>query len=488
MSHQWITNLQKKMRIFASITRYIWGLFASERKPGWKNLLQLFAVCSTVSFIISGFLFLGLKSFLAHYPLVSLAISGSTWIGLSTGLCSSKHMRCFGTLFVLSCSLREGRNALIAAGTGVVVAGNIQSIFHNLKILADSIACNLEIEQFSFIKDYMKIIQWIYNEAKHLSIPVEELASLSDKFNVSYLISDEDLKMKLNNTKQQILSVTNHISSIPPYINQGLLPIIGILLVPLGTYLFFRKFLGTHGVKFKNIYITKQFIEFDEHQKQQQKPCVLPLNKKERKKYVIGPSLCLTHKERKSIGRVLIPVFTNPCIWVLFSAVDYLLYWLILSVSKNLQALPELEVNLKVKYQKNENMFIFNKGERKTTNVSFNSSLFKHECLPKPDFSLSSTWLQLGCIIFCLIIFALFSTSLTKLKILVSTSFYPNIEMERIRYLHKKILRKRSKISQKNVKRKWNSFATKFHFWFPVFKAMGMVRKKEKDMININNV
>ncbi|XP_037748064.1 dendritic cell-specific transmembrane protein isoform X1 [Chelonia mydas] len=491
MSQQWITNLQKKMRIFASITQHIWGLFVSERKPGWKNLLQLFAVCCTVSFIISSLLFLGLHSFLAHYPLVSLAISGSTWIGLSIGLCSSKHMRCFGTLFVLSCSLREGRNALIAAGTGVVVAGTIQNIFHNLKILADSIACNLEIEQFAFIKLYIKIIQWIYNEAKRLSNPVEEVVSLSDKFSVSYLISDEDLKMKLNATKQQIQSVTNHISSIlaiQPYISQRLLPIIGILLVPLGTYLFFRKFLGTHSVKFKNIYITKQFIEFDEHQRQQRKPCVLPLSKKERKEYVIVPSLRLTHKERKSIGRILIPVFTNLCIWVLFAAVDYLLYWLIFSVSKHLQALPKLEVNLKVRYQKNENTFIFNNGERKTMNLNFSSSLFKHECLPKPEFLLSSTWIQLGCIIFCLIIFALFSTTLTQLKILVSTSFYPNIEMKRIHYLHAKLLRKRSKFPQKNVKRKLNSFATTLHFWFPVFKAMGMVRKKEKDMININSV
>uniref|UniRef100_A0A8C3XKV1 Dendritic cell-specific transmembrane protein-like domain-containing protein n=1 Tax=Chelydra serpentina TaxID=8475 RepID=A0A8C3XKV1_CHESE len=485
MSHQWIANLQKKMRIFASITRRIWGLFVSERKPGWKNLLQLFAVCCTVSFIISSLLFLGLHSFLAHYPLVSLAISGSTWIGLSIGLCSSKHMRCFGMLFVLSCGLREGRNALIAAGTAVVVAGNVQSIFHNLKILADSIACNLEVEQFAFIKHYIKIIQWIYNEAKHLSNPVEEVVSLSDKFNVTYLISDEDLKMKLNNTKQQIQSVTNHISSIlaiQPYINQRLVPIIGILLVPLGTYLFFRKFLGTHSVKFKNIYITKQFIEFDEHQRQQQKPTVLPLSKKERKEYVIVPSLCLTRKERKSIGRILIPVFTNICIWVLFAAVDYSLYWLIFSVSRHLQALPKLEVNLKVGYQVSTLPII------QYTNLFFNFSLFKHECLPKPAFLLSSTWIQLGCIIFCLIIFALFSTTLTQLKILVSTSFYPNIEMKRIHYLHAKLLRKRSKISQKNVKRKLNSFATTFHFWFPVFKAMGMVRKKEKDMININNV
>nr|XP_014428781.1 dendritic cell-specific transmembrane protein [Pelodiscus sinensis] len=491
MSHQWITSLQKKMRIFASITQHIWGLYVSEKKPGWKNLLQLFTVCCTVSFIISSLLLLGLYSFIAHYPLVFLAIFGFIWIGLSIGLCSFKYMRCFGTLIFLSFSLRNGRNILITAGTGVVVAVNIQNIFHNLKMLADSITCNLEAEQFALIKKYVKIIKWIHNQMLRSSNPLTGIVSLNDKFNASYLISDEGLKMKLNNTKQQIQSVANQISSVLAIqlsISQRLLPIVGILLVLLGTYLFFRKFLGTQREKFKNIYITKRFIEFEEHQRQQQRPCVLPLSKKETKKYVRIPSLCLQHKERKRIGRFLIPAFTNLCIWVLFAAVDYLLYLLIFSVSKYLQALPELEINLNVSYHNNENKFIVNNGKLKTTNDSFNISLFKRECLPKPEFSPSSTWIPLGCIIFFLIIVVLFSTTLTQLKILVSTSFYPKIEMERIHYLHAKLLRKRSKFPQKNVKRKLNSFATMFHFWFPVFKAFEMVRKKEKDTMHMNNV
>ncbi|XP_074841536.1 dendritic cell-specific transmembrane protein [Carettochelys insculpta] len=483
MNHQWITSLQKKMRIFASITQHIWGLFVSERKPGWKNLLQLFAVCYTISFIISSLLFLGLHSSLAHYPWVSLAISGATWIGLSIALCSSKNMRCFGTLFVLSCGLRDGRNALIAAGAGIVVAGHVQSIFRNLKMLADSIVCNLEAEQFAFLKYYVDIIKWISKQARHLSKPLKEVVSVNDKLNVTYLISDEGLKMKLNNTKQEIQNVANHISSvlaIQPYISQRLLPITGILLISFGTYLFFRKFLGINSVKFKNIYITKQFIEFDEQQRQQQRPCILPLNKKERKKYVRVPSFTLSHKERKRMGRFLIPLFTNLCIWVLFAVIDYLLYWLIFSVSKQLQDLPKLEINLTVSYQNNENKFIVNEGEVKTTSAPFSISLFKHECLPQPQLSLSSTWIQLGCIIIFLIILALLSTTLTQLKILASTSFYPNIEMERMHYLHAKLLRKRSKLSQKKVKKKLNSFATKFHFWFPVFKTLKMVRWKEK--------
>uniref|UniRef100_A0A8C8RWH7 Dendrocyte expressed seven transmembrane protein n=1 Tax=Pelusios castaneus TaxID=367368 RepID=A0A8C8RWH7_9SAUR len=492
MSQQWITSLRKKMRNFDSVIQHIWGLFiSSERKPGWKNLLQIFAICCTVGFIISSFLFLALYSSLPNYPLISLAISASIWIGFSILLWSSTHVRCFGSLFVLSCGLREVRNAFIAAGTGVMVSGNIQSIFRHLKMLADCITCNIEAEQFAFIKHYFEILKWIYNQAKLPGISLQEVVPLTDKFDFSYLISDEKLKMKLNTTKQQIQSVANHISSILAIqfpISQQQLPILGILLVLFGTCHFLRKFLGTQSVKFKNIYITKQFIEFDEHQRQQQKPCVLPFSKKEKKVYVRSPSLWRwTHKERKRIKYFLIPVFTNLCIWVLFAAVDYLFYKLTFSVSKHLQAVPELQVNLTVSYQNNEKRFVINNGELKTANVPFNISLFKHDCLPKPEFSLSSIWIQLGCIIFYLI-FALLSATLTQLRVLVSTSFYPDIEMKRIHYLHAKLLRKRSVFPQKNVKRKLNSFAAKFHFWFPVFKAIKMVRKKEKDMINMNNI
>lgn len=106
--------------------------------------------------------------------------------------------------------------------------------------------------------------------------------------------------------------------------------------------------------------------------------------------------------------------------------------------------------------QKNEKSFIIDRREHIAKTDVFKISLFKHDCIPQPELTLSTTWIQLGVIIFFLIIFGLFSGLLTQLKILVSTSFYPDTEMKRISYLHAKLLKKRAKLQAKTVK---NTFA-----------------------------
>ncbi|XP_068528575.1 dendritic cell-specific transmembrane protein [Anas acuta] len=476
------------MQALVSTAQNAWRIFVSERKPGWKYLTQLFAVCSAVGFLSSLLFFLGIHFSLAHQPLGPLLVSGLIWISLSVALCCFKHLRCFSALFLLSCGLREGRNALITAGTGVVVAGNIQNIFHNLKVLADSITCHLEFEQFELIKYYVEAIKWIYEEAKRSTKLPKDILSLNHEFTPSYSISDDALKQELNDTKQEIQRVANEISfmlTILPYIGQKVLPIVGIFLVSFGTALFIKKFVGPHGVKFKNTYITKEFIAFDELQKQQQRPGLLPLNKKERKDYVTIPSFCLTRKERKHIQYFFLPVIVHLCIWLLFAAVDYLFYWLIISVNKHLQELPHLEIQIKLFQQRNENNFIIGVREFIVKNDPFKISLFKHDCIPQPELYLSTTWIQLGIIIFFLIISGLFSGLLTQFKILVSTSFYPDAEIKRIHYLHAKLLKKRAKLQQKTAK---NVFARTVNFWFPILKAREAVRKKERTMVNDNVV
>ncbi|KAM6125987.1 LOW QUALITY PROTEIN: dendritic cell-specific transmembrane protein [Pterocles gutturalis] len=475
------------MRTFVSIARSAWGIFISERKPGWKYLLQLFAVCSVVGFLSSFLLFLGMHFSLAHHPLGPLLVSGFIWILLSVALSWFKHLRCFSVLFLLSCGLQNGRNALITAGTGVVVAGNIQNIFHNLKVLADSITCHLEYEQFALIKYYVEAVKWIYEAAK-LSTELSKYIVLPrHEFTPSYSISDDALKQELNDTKQEIQRVANQISfmlTVLPYIGQKVLPIVGIFLASFGTGLI-KKFVGSHSAKFKNAYVTKGFIAFDEHQKQQQRPCLLPLNRKERKDYVMIPSFCLTRKDRKNMQYFFLPVIIHLCIWLLFAAVDYLFYWLIISVNKHLQEVPDLEIRLSLFQQRNENSFIIGMREHIAKTDPFKISLFKHDCIPRPELALSTTWIQLGVIIFFLIIFGLFSGLLTQLKILVSTSFYPDAEMKRIHYLHAKLLKKRAKLQEKTGK---NGFARTVNFWFPIFKAREAVRKKERSVANDNMV
>ncbi|NXG00813.1 DCSTP protein, partial [Sakesphorus luctuosus] len=468
------------MQTFVSIAQNTWEIFISERKPGWKYQIQLFGVCSAVGFLSSFLFYLGMHFSLAHHSLGPLLISGFIWILLSIMLFSFKHLRCFSVLFLLSCGLKNGRNALITAGTGVMVANIIQNIFHNLKILADSITCHLKHEQFALIKYYVEAVKWIYEAAKLSAELPKDVVFLKHEFTPGYSISDDALKQELNDTNQEIQRVANQISfmlTILPYIGQKVLPIVGIFLVSFGTGLFIKNFVGSHSTKFKNTYITKEFIAFDEHQKEQHRPCLLPLNRKERKDYVAIPSFCFTRKDRKNMLYFFLPVIIHLCIWLLFAAVDYLFYWLIISVNKYLQEVPDLEIQLSLSQNKNENSFIIAMRELIAKTDSFKIPLFKHDCIPHAELALSMTWIQLGVIIFFLIIFGLFSGLLTQLKILVSTSFYPDTAMKRIHYLHAKLLKKRAKLQEKTVK---NMFARTASFWFPILKATEAVRKKEK--------
>ncbi|NWW01663.1 DCSTP protein, partial [Oreocharis arfaki] len=468
------------MQTFISIARNAWEIFVSERKPGWKYQMQLFAVCSAVGFLSSFLFFLSMHFSLAHHSLGPLLISGFIWILLSIMLFCFKHLRCFSVLFLLSCGLKNGRDALITAGTGVVVASSIQNIFHNLKILADSITCHLKHEQYALIKYYVEAIKWIYEAAKLPAELPKDIVVLKHEFTPSYSISDDALKQELNDTEQEIQRMANQISfmlTILPYIGQKVLPIVGFFLVSFGTGLFIKKFVGSHSTKFKNTYITKQFIAFDEHQKQQQRPCLLPLNRKERKDYVTIPSFFFTRKDRKKMLSSFVPVIINLCIWLLFAAVDSLFYLLIISVNKYLQDVPDLDIQLSLFQNKNEKSYIISMKERITKTDSFKIPLFKHNCIPHPELALSTTWIQLGVIIFFLIIFGLFSGLLTQLKILLSASFYPDTEIKRIHYLHAKLLKKRGKLQEKTEK---NVFARMVNFWFPILKAREAVRKKER--------
>uniref|UniRef100_A0A8U8B791 Uncharacterized protein n=1 Tax=Geospiza parvula TaxID=87175 RepID=A0A8U8B791_GEOPR len=439
------------MQKFISIAQNAWEIFISERKPGWKYQIQLFAVCSMVGFLSSFLFFLSMHFSLAHHSLGPLLISGFIWILFSIMLFCFKHLRCFSVLFLLSCGLKNGRDALISAGTGVVVASNIQNIFHNLKVLADSITCHLKQEQFALIKYYIEAIKWIYEVAKVPAELPKDIVVLKHEFTPSYSILDDALKQELNDTEQEIQRIANQISfmlTILPYIGQKVLPVFGVFLVSFGTGLFIKKFVGSHSTKFKNTYITKQFIAFDEQQKQQQRPCLLPLNRKERKDYVMIPSFFFTRKDRKKMLCHFLPIIIHLCIWLLFAAVDSLFYLLIISVNKYLQEEP-------IDHNPNQPVVVHFAVY----------SLFAKNCIPHPELALSTTWIQLGVIIFFLIIFGLFSGLLTQLKILVSTSFYPDAEMKRIHYLHAKLLKKRKKLQEKTGK---NMFV---NFWFPILKA-----------------
>ncbi|XP_059103011.1 dendritic cell-specific transmembrane protein [Peromyscus eremicus] len=455
-----------------SIFLRLWGIYVFPGSTGWLDFIQHLGVCCFVAFLSVSLL--SAACYWVLPSIASIAVLSTVWTILCVFLCCSKHARCFILLAFLSCGLREGRNALIAAGTGVVIFGHVENTFHNFRGLLDSMTCNLRAKSFAIhfplLTRYSEALRWIYGLATPLNL-FDDLVSWNQTLVVSLFSPSRTLEAHINDTKGEVLGALSHMvvtTELLSSLGQKLLALTGLLLILVSTGLFMKRFLGPCGWKYENVYITRQFVQFDEKERNQQRPCVLPLNKKERKNYIIIPSLQLTPKDRKKLGLFFLPILTHLYMWVLFAAVDYLLYRLISSVSKQFQSLPGLEVHLKLH------------GERQGTqdiihDSSFNISMFEASCLPKPRLSVSETWVPLSIILVTLIVLGLLSSMLMQLKILVSGSFYPGVERERIQYLHAKLLKRRSKQPLGEAERKLSLYFKKIHFWLPI---LTMIRKK----------
>uniref|UniRef100_A0A8C5KBA5 Dendrocyte expressed seven transmembrane protein n=1 Tax=Jaculus jaculus TaxID=51337 RepID=A0A8C5KBA5_JACJA len=447
--------------------------YVCPRSPGWRDFIQHVGVCC-----LAAILSVSLLSVAFPWAFSSTVALIATWVTTCFLLCCSKHARCFILLAFLSCGLREGRNALLAAGSGLVIFGHVGNIFHNLKGLLDSMTCNLRAKSLSIhlplLKQYIDAVQWIYGLVSPLNL-LDGLVSWNQTLVVSLFSPSHAVEAQLNDTKGEVLNVLYHMVTMTDALSslgQKLVTLTGLLLILLGTGLFMKRFLGPCGCKYENIYITRQFIQFDEKERHQQRPCVLPLNEKEKRKYVFIPSLQLTSKERRNLGLFFLPILTHVYIWVLFAAVDYLLYHLVLSVSKQFQSLPGLEVHLKLHGEKQGAQGVNHES-------SFNISVFEPSCIPKASLLVSKTWVSLGIILMILVILGLLSSILMQLKILVSASFYPSMERQRIQYLHAKLLKKRSKQPLGNIQRKMSPYFKKVHFWLPLLKA---IRKKHMNI------
>ncbi|PIO26782.1 hypothetical protein AB205_0142690 [Aquarana catesbeiana] len=194
--------------------------------------------------------------------------------------------------------MREGRNVLITIGTSIVVFNNVRNILGNLKIVADSIICNLEAKRISLkvvpFDFYSNLLSTLYVYAKQQFFnPFADVISLSDDFQCKIRISDHKLNAMLNETKAQMQTVSSSVSlvfGIMTFAGRIVFLIGGISIILVGTWIFFKKFLILN--KANNSYITKAFVQYDEEQQNTFR--VLPLRRKEQNKFyaLLADSYC----------------------------------------------------------------------------------------------------------------------------------------------------------------------------------------------------
>uniref|UniRef100_A0A3B4BWP3 Dendritic cell-specific transmembrane protein-like domain-containing protein n=1 Tax=Pygocentrus nattereri TaxID=42514 RepID=A0A3B4BWP3_PYGNA len=428
----------------------ICGIYTAKSKTSRAEKLLLVISCLLTSLILTVLLFLALLfPFKCGFG-VSIATTGAFWLCITIAMCFSQRVRCFWTLFLMSIGLKQGRNLLITAGTTIVIFLNIRNILKNLRGLAKGLLCTVEEKLVAInlppLQNYIQMLTWV---ALQLKKGLPEHVTLGNYYtNYSFIptVHSQNFTNKLaeadralNETAESMLAVIDTVSSVGKTVS----PLLGVVVLVILTALYLWRFRSDPK---QNIFITRNFIKYDENQRLQGKPSVLPLSKKEAKRYVMVPSAGFTKKEAKAMLKFSLPIITHSLGWLFFVGMDALLYWTIITLKKRLEELEPLH------------------EEKKVKNFSYDVPVFEKKCLPQPELWLYESLTPLSAILGSLFLLVMVSSKMDQMRLLVSEQFFSDHAEERITTLHKKILNKRSKWKVPTAKQTLKSFATQVGF------------------------
>ncbi|CAG6016023.1 unnamed protein product [Menidia menidia] len=447
-------------------------VFTTGKRDGWTRTMAFLSVCAFFGLLLSSLLFLYLYLTLNYQPAVAVAFSGCFGILVTVALSLSKRIRCFGALFVISIFMKKSRNLLLTAGTSVVVLRNIRNTLENLSRLVRSMICNLKAKKASVLapfSNYIEMLKWIGNMLK--GVTDLGVLRLDSQLKVSPRLESEQFQLtigeaerRLNETVKYAQFLVETVSTVTDWT----FPVISFLVLAVFIALHMRKYLSD--MKYQNRFISRKFVLFDEKQKAQGKPHVLPLTPKEEKLYTSITSPRPSTKEGKALAKFGIPVVSHFFAWVIFITVDALLYCLIDIITKRLSELKPFHVPLIISFKGIATLIgIPFVEENHQTDFSYSVTLFEKRCLPEPRLLLYDSVFPLSAILLTLLLMTLMAAKLSQLRLLVCEQFFSAAASARVEYLHRKILRKRSKTAVEKKGRSLTSLVIKPQFWFPLF-------------------
>uniref|UniRef100_A0A3B3BK50 Dendrocyte expressed seven transmembrane protein n=1 Tax=Oryzias melastigma TaxID=30732 RepID=A0A3B3BK50_ORYME len=408
--------------------------FTSGKRNGSREAAVLLCVCAFSSFFPSSLLGLYLVYGVDFDSAVAGGAASCFGTLLTVALFLSKRIRCLWILFVISIFMKKSRNLLLTAGMSIVVLNNIRNTLHNLKSLVMSMTCNLKAKKESIIGPFRNYIEMLKTIGRLLKgITDLGVGNLDSQLKVSPRLESEkfnftlsEAQQKLNETVESAQALTEAVSSV----THRLFPAISFLLLVLFIALHMRRY--CNDMKYKNKFISRRFVLFDEKQKSEGKPHVLPLTPKEEKLYTRVLSIRPTQKERKKMVKFGMPILSHSAVWVLFIVVDALLFYFVIFLNT---AEQDSHVVLGIPFAE----------EIHQADFSFSVSLFEKKCLPEPKLRLDKSIYPLSAILLTLLIMTLLGAKVSQLRLMICERFFTDAADERVEYLHRKILRKRFK-------------------------------------------
>uniref|UniRef100_A0A3P9JWT6 Dendrocyte expressed seven transmembrane protein n=1 Tax=Oryzias latipes TaxID=8090 RepID=A0A3P9JWT6_ORYLA len=431
-------------------------IFTSGKRDGYREAVVLLCFCAFSSVLPSALLGLYLFYTLDFDSAVAGGVTSCFGALLTVALFLSKRIRCLWMLFVISMFMKKSRNLLLTAGMSIVVLNNIHNTLHNLKSLVMSMTCNLKAKKEAIIGPFGNYIEMLKTIGRLLKgITDLGVLNLDSKLKVSPRLESEKFNFSLSEAQQKLNKTVEYAQALMETVTSvthKLFPAISILLLVLFIALHMKRYCSD--MKYKNKFISRKFVLFDEKQKAEGKPHILPLTPKEEKLYTHILSISPTQKERRRMMKFGMPILSHSAVWVLFIAVDALMFYFVDVITKRVSDIEPFHVPLIQKTHE--------------ADFSFSVSLFEKKCLPEPKLQLDKSIYPLSAILLSLLIMTLFAAKVSQLRLAICERFFTAAADERVEYLHRKILRKRFKTRLEEDDCSLKSLILKPHFWFPL--------------------
>ncbi|XP_037939558.1 DC-STAMP domain-containing protein 2-like [Teleopsis dalmanni] len=305
-----------------------------------------------------------------------------------------------------------------------------------------------------------QIINSILERLKQFSEEIKNMFDVSITFEHDFYFKTEssnDLKTVSKRVVKEIRSRMN-----PIFLAMGFLDIIGIILfffIFIKAIYFRYKYLNN--VRYKNVYITKDFIEIDEKRKEQKsKDRALPLDVLEMPIYVKIFNFQLTANEILNISHSIVFLFITTMQLTIICATDYSFYWCLDliayygDIEADLEVPPYITVDVKGGGVAGD-MYggIVHAFEPNTQNYTIDST----SCLPRAKIPNFRRYQLIG--LLCVMAWIMLFTQPYGLRLrhLVMRYYYPEVSQRRALWLYNHILLKREtifKLARRKVRTK----------------------------------
>ena len=239
--------------------------------------------------------------------------------------------------------------------------------------------------------------------------------------------------------KADIESKTSWILTVANIVSNALS--ITFLFLFINSVFYLKNFLSKD--RYDNFYITKSFKIYDQQCKTTGKSSLLPLKRKERKKYVDTRSLWLSSKELNKTTQGLVKVAIHFLIATVIIFFDYVLYFVLQLIDRygnlniNLRGSTTFDVSVEGKGPISKFLKVF------LTSIELNSEFDLDfnltTCIPNPSQPNVKNIYIFGFLYLFIFVLVILQAYGLRLRRKIATFFYPERDAERIHYLHEKI-------------------------------------------------